>query len=95
MYATVRVYKSGDQRLTDALVERQDEVKRIMGELDGFNGYYLIRTADGAVSISVFESQASAEASTNVAASWIKDNLPDLPMPAPEVSTGEVVISAG
>jgi hypothetical protein len=92
MYSTVRVYR-GAGGLADALVQNQAEVEKLIGGIDGFNGYYLIKTADGAVSISVFETQAGADESTRLAANWVKENITDMSVPAPDVSTGEVVIS--
>ena len=42
MHATVRIYP-GANELADALVERKDEVKRLISEIDGFKAYYLVR----------------------------------------------------
>lgn len=92
MYSTVRVYK-GSPELADALVANQEEVKKLIGGISGFNGYYLIKTDDGAVSISVFDSGEGAEESTRVAGDWLRENLPSTTIAAPDVSTGEVVIS--
>ena len=91
MYATVRTY-AGNRDLADALVENESEVKRIIAGIDGFKAYYLIRTADGAASVSVYENEAGAEASNKAAAAWLGENLPNLAVPAPQVSAGEVVI---
>ena len=91
MHCTVRVYR-GAPGLADALVANVDAVKQLIGDIDGFNGYYLVKTADGAVSISVFASEAGTSESTRVAAEWIKENLPDMTVPAPDVLSGEVVI---
>ena len=91
MYGSIRIY-AGAGELADALIENESEVKRIVGEIDGFKSYYLMRTADGAASVSVFENEAGAEESNRVAASWIRENLPDLSISAPQVSAGEVVI---
>jgi hypothetical protein len=92
MYATIRVY-SGSSELADALVENESEVKRIIQGIDGFKAYYLVRTQDGAASVSVYENESGAEESNRVAAGWIRENLPDLTVSAPQVSAGEVVIS--
>ena len=77
MYATVRAYQ-GNTDLADALVENESEVRRILGEIDGFRAYYLIKLAEGTTTVSVFDSQAAAEESTRVAAAWLAENLPDL-----------------
>jgi hypothetical protein len=92
MYATVRVY-SGSRELADALVENESEVKRIIRGIDGFKAYYLVRTSDGAASVSVYENEAGADESNRVASDWIRENLPDLSVSAPQVSAGDVVIS--
>jgi heme-degrading monooxygenase HmoA len=93
MHATVRTY-SASPALADALVSRADDVKSLISEIDGFKAYYLIRTADGAVSVSVYENEGGSNASTQAAATWIRENLPDLGGVTPQVSTGEVVLSA-
>jgi heme-degrading monooxygenase HmoA len=92
MYATVRTY-AGRPDLADALVNNESDVKRLVSEIDGFKAYYLIRTADGAASVSVYENEAGAEESNRAAAAWIGDNLPEFADAAPQVSAGEVVIS--
>ena len=92
MHATVRIY-AGANELADALVEREDEVKQIISEIDGFKAYYLVRTSDGATSISVYDDEAGAEQSNRVAAAWVAENLPDLNIAAPQISAGEVAIS--
>jgi hypothetical protein len=93
MYATVRTY-SDSPELADALAARQDDVKDVLQVIDGFRAYYLVKTGDGAVSVSVFDSEAGAEESTRAAAAWIRENLPDIGGTAPHVSSGEVVIDA-
>ena len=92
MYATVRTY-SGNSGLADALVANAAEVERLISEIDGFKAYYLVRTADGAASISVFADEAGATASTAAAAAWIRENLPDAAGNPPQVSSGEVAIT--
>jgi hypothetical protein len=92
MHATIRTY-SGGSDLADVLGERQDEVRDLIASIDGFRAYYFLRTADGTSSVSVFDDQAGCEASTAAAAGWIADNLPDASFGAPQVTTGEVVVS--
>ena len=91
MHATIRSYAGGD--LADTLVGRQDEVRGVIGSIDGFRGYYAVRTAEGTTTISLFDDQGGAEASTAAAANWIAENLPDASFGAPQVTTGEVVVS--
>ena len=91
MFATIRVY-SGSSELVDALIENAAEVKRLISEIDGFKAYYLVRTADGAASVSVYDNQTGATASDQAARAWIGENLPDLNVTPPQVSAGDVVI---
>jgi heme-degrading monooxygenase HmoA len=93
MHATIRIY-AGNRELADALVDNESEVKRIISEIDGFKAYYLIRTSDGTVSVSVYEDEAGARASNQAAATWLSENLPELADASPQVSAGEVVISS-
>jgi heme-degrading monooxygenase HmoA len=93
MYATVRKY-SGPEQFGEELVQRQDEVRRLISEISGFQAYYLIRTDDGGVvTISVYDDRAGAEESVKEAAAWIRENLPDMGVSPPEVSTGEVAFN--
>ena len=45
MYATIRSYSGGD--LADVLAAREDEIKEVIGSIDGFRSYHAVRTADG------------------------------------------------
>jgi len=91
MYVTIRSYSGGG--LADVLVEREDEVRGIIGSIDGFQSYYAVRTGGGTTTISVFDDQAGAEASTAAAAGWISENMPDASFGSPQVTTGEVAVS--
>lgn len=91
MYGSIRVY-SGASELADALVENAGEIEQLISGIDGFTAYYLVRTPDGAASISVFDDEAGAKESNNVARAWVGENLPDLSISPPQVSAGEVVL---
>ena len=92
MYVTIRSYSGSEQ--ADALATRESEIRQILGAIDGFKSYYLVRTTDGnAVTISVFDDQAGAEESTRAAAAWLGENVPDLAISPPQVTTGEVAFS--
>lgn len=93
MYATVRRY-TPDRGLVDALVEREGEVRDLLTAIDGFRAYYILRTSDGAISISVYDDAAGAEASNAAAAEWVRENLPELAGAGPpETTAGDVVVS--
>ena len=92
MYATIRNY-AGEAGMADALVENESEVRSIVSRIGGFRAYYLIKTADGCASVSVFDDEAGASESTSAAGAWVRENLPEHAGTPPQVSAGEVVIA--
>lgn len=91
MHAVIRAY-NGNAELADALVEHADEVRQVVGGINGFKAYYVLRLAEGTSTVSVFESQDGADESSRAAAAWLAANLPDLNVQAPYVTGGEVVL---
>ena len=91
MFASIRKY-NGAPTLTDELVKRQDEVKSVLRPIQGFYAYYLLKTNDGAVSLTVCEDKFGADESNRVAATWLKNTLPTFATRPPEITTGEVRI---
>ena len=92
MHTVVRNYK-GSGKLIDELITREDEVRKLISEVDGFVAYYLIRTDDGGASISVYRDAAGTAESTKRAAAYIKENLDGVAAGPPEIIEGESVIS--
>lgn len=92
MYASVRVYENGD--LAEYLTEHTAEVLDVIRTIAGFKAYHVIKTDEGTVSVSVFDSEDAAAESNAKAAAWLKDNPPDFTLTAPHVYAGEVVIDA-
>lgn len=91
MFASIRKYNSAPT-MVDELVKRQDEVKSSLRPVPGFHAYYLLKTNDGAISLTVCDNQAGADESNRVAAAWLKDKLPTFASRTPEITTGEVRI---
>jgi hypothetical protein len=90
MYATLRWYD--DPEIAGRLQERGDEVKSIISEIAGFRAYYLIRSDAGTISVSIFDDESSTKESNEVAASWLRANMPDVS--ASNVAGGEVLLSS-
>ena len=91
MHAVIRHYK-GSEKLIDELVERQNDVEELIRAIDGFVAYYLVKTADGGASISVFQTEAGTTESTKRAAAYVADNLEGVAAGPPEVIEGPTVI---
>jgi hypothetical protein len=91
MYAVIRAY-TGNSDLADTLAEHEEDIRQLIGGINGFKAYYLLKLTEGTSTISVFEDQAGAEESSRAAAAWLGENLPDLNVAAPYVTAGEVVV---
>jgi hypothetical protein len=91
MFASIRKYDNAPQ-LSEELFKRQDDVKSVLRPIRGFHAYYLVKTTDGAVSMTLCEDRAGVEESDRVAATWLKNNLPTFANRTPEVTSGEVRI---
>ena len=92
MYAVIRAY-AGNSELADKLAEREDEIRQVIGGINGFKGYYLLKLTEGTSTISVFEDKEGAEESSRAAAAWLAENLPDLNVAAPYVTAGDVLLA--
>jgi hypothetical protein len=91
MYATVRRYPGSD--LATKLADRASDVTEVMGSLAGVRAYYLIQAGGDSISVTISDDADSGQASSEAAASWIRENAADIGAPAPEVSAGEIVVS--
>lgn len=91
MHATFRWY--ADPSFADVLAEHADSVREVIGGVAGLRGYYVVKTDQGTVSVTVCDDEAGAARSSELAAAWIRENLPDLEIAAPNISSGEVAVS--
>ena len=91
MFASIRKY-NGAPALVDELVKNEDAIKSVLRPIPGFHAYYLLKTSEGAISLTVCEERVGAEESNRVAAAWLKDKLPTFATRAPEITTGQVFI---
>ena len=91
MHVVVRHYK-GSAKLIDELVSRRKDVEELIKGVDGFVAYYLVKTADGGASISVYETEAGTAESTKRAAAYLKENLDGVAAGPPEIIEGSTVI---
>jgi 3-methyladenine DNA glycosylase AlkD len=87
-------YYHGNPGLADQLAARGDEVRALLRAVNGFQAYYLVRLDDATVSITVCDDEAGTEESTQVAAGWLRENMPDLAPSPPMVSAGTVTLNA-
>jgi hypothetical protein len=92
-YISMRRYE-GVTHLDEVVRRAEDGFVPIISGTPGFIAYHIVDAGNGvAVSISVFESQAGADESTQRAASWVKENLAQFIPNPPQVTAGEARVS--
>lgn len=93
MHAVTRTYSGkGAQQLFDVLEKNKAELERLSRSIKGFVIFYVVRTADGGFTVSVFDDKAGADESIRVARDWIAKNAANVSAAAPIVSEGSVVL---
>ena len=93
MYAVVRRY-TGASQLADALVQRRQEVEKILTGVPGFRAYYALRSGDGTVAtFTVCDDQVGTQESTRRAADWLRQNMAGASMSPPEITEGETFLN--
>jgi hypothetical protein len=93
MHAVMRAYSGkGAKELIDLVVKNKKDVEKLIGGIKGFVGYYIVRTDEGGVTISVYKDKAGSDESVRVAREWVKKNAADLSVAPPKVSEGEVAL---
>jgi hypothetical protein len=91
MYVVIRRYRAAPE-LMDLLESSQAEIERLVRDVRGFIDYYLVRTADGGVSVTVCEDRRGAEESNLLAADWITEHGLSVHGNAPEIIEGETSV---
>ena len=71
MHVVTRSYSGkGAKELVDVLEKNKADVEKLIRSIKGFVSYSLVRTADGGLSVSVFQDKAGADESVKVARDW-------------------------
>jgi hypothetical protein len=94
MFATIRRYDGVDQNRTMELTKKVNEtLVPKLNKLPGFAGYYLIEAGNGVFSsLGLFETLEQGKESSNVVATWIRDEKLETLIPnEPKITSGQVV----
>jgi hypothetical protein len=94
VYTVIRSYLAAPT-LADDLMKRSKDIESEISTVPGFIAYYLVKTTDGATTITVCENQTGCDESTKRAANWLRTNMPDLKISAPQITSGEVAFKFG
>ena len=93
MHAVVRMYSgAGAKKLADVLEGWKNEVEGLIRGVKGFVSYTMIRTADGATTVTVCQDKAGTDESMRIAREWVAKNAGDLGASAPTVVEGTAVL---
>jgi hypothetical protein len=94
MYVVVRRY-TGASALVDAMIERMQEVRDLIGTVPGFRAYYAARTGDGGgvATVTVCDSKDGTDESSRRAAEWVRANLAGASIQRPEITEGETYVN--
>jgi len=92
MYASVRRY-TANPGVADKFAARRTDIEKVIKTTPGLIAYYMLKTTDGAVTVTVCDNQTGAEASNRIAADWIKQNMPTIVTKPPEIYAGDIVIT--
>ena len=94
MYVTIRTYRVGKGSI-DVVMHRVDrDLADVFAQEPGFIAYQCARTGQHTVaSVTVFRGRDQAEASNELAAQWVDEELADFEVERMGVIGGEVVVS--
>jgi len=93
MHAVTRIYSGkGATELFDVLEKNKNEIEKLIRSIQGFVNFYLVRTADGGFSVSVFQDKAGTDESVRVARDWISKNAGNIGAKPPAVLEGLTVL---
>jgi hypothetical protein len=88
MYTVIRRYQ--DVADTTEVARRAiEEFAPSLRDQPGFQGYWVVDAGDGVLAtITVYENEEAAVASTAAAATWVQENIPNLVPSPPRVTAG-------
>ena len=93
MHAIVRKYTASPEAVAEAQ-PKLAHLEQTMRQTPGFVAYYFLQTDDGIATITITEDETGTQESMGRAANWVRENLPDSNLGAPEVTRGETLIAA-
>ena len=94
MHIVVRRY-TGASALVDAMVQGEQEIRKLISSVPGFRAYYAARMGggDAVATITVCDDKAGTDESTRRAGEWVRANVTGTAIAAPDVTEGETYIN--
>ena len=94
MYVSIRTYRVGKSEAIPEAMHRVDrDLAESFAQEPGFVSYQVVRTGDHTVaSVTTFRTREQAEASNDLAAEWVAEELADFQIERMGVLGGEVMV---
>lgn len=93
MYLSIRTYRIETGDVDEALHRVDRDLADVFAREDGFVAYQVAQTGERTVaSVTVFREREQAEASNDLAAAWVADELADFGVHRLGVIGGEVMV---
>jgi hypothetical protein len=88
VHTVIRRYEGAGDSAEVARRATEEFGPMLSGE-PGFQGYWVVDAGDGVLAtITVFDTEEAAVATTSAAAAWVGENLPELAASPPQVTAG-------
>jgi len=92
MQVVIRTYTGqGEAELSDAMEQREEDVKDLISGVPGFSSYAAVRSGDGGVTVTICEDKAGTDESSRRAAEWVKENVSTTVDP-PAITEGNTIL---
>lgn len=92
MQVVIRTYTGqGEAELSDAMEQREEDVRELISGVPGFVSYAAFRGDDGFMTVTACQDKAGTDESSTRAAAWVKENVSTAVDP-PEVTQGSTFL---
>jgi hypothetical protein len=94
MFTVIRSY-TGVPSIAEDLKKHVREIETDVTTVPGFVAHYLVKTTDGATSVTICDQKTGCDEFTKRLELWLKKNLPNLKFGTPQVIAGDVLFNFG
>lgn len=94
MYLSIRTYRMAEGSIDEALHRVDRDLADVFAREEGFVAYQVAKTGERTVAaVTVFREREQADASNDLAAQWVREELADFQIERLGVIGGEVLVS--
>jgi hypothetical protein len=94
MYLSIRTYRMAEGSIDEALHRVDRDLADVFAREEGFVAYQVTKTGDRTVAaVTVFREREQADASNDLAAQWVSEELADFQIERLGVIGGEIMVS--